>query len=78
MQDEPFNDFSEFLGKLDAQYDVRPDLFIDPGYLDKIKWGEKENGKCVIVGAKGTGKTAILQYVEANSKDSIIWKKLKP
>jgi hypothetical protein len=74
MQDEPFNDFSEFLGKLDAQYDVRPDLFIDPGYLDKIKWGEKENGKCVIVGAKGTGKTAILQYVEANSKDSIIWK----
>lgn len=75
MPGENTNSWAEYLGKLDARYERRPDLFVDIGHLSKIKWGEKASGKCVVVGAKGTGKTAISQYILTESEsDDIIWR----
>lgn len=63
--------YDEYFGKRDAEQENAIDLakfFYRPNLLDRIKINSKSQGNCIIVGVKGSGKTAICKSIE-NSAD---------
>lgn len=76
MRSESAQQWKDYLGNIDARYEERLDLYVDTGILSTIKWGDKATGHCVIVGAKGTGKTATCEHIRTESEKAcaLIWR----
>lgn len=68
----------EFFGKRDAEEEDAGNLskyFYRLGLLDELKTNKKSKGACIVVGVKGSGKTAICRTVEkSHQKSGITWK----
>jgi hypothetical protein len=68
--------WKNYLGILDAHFEKRPDLFFDTGVLSSLKWKNNDSGYFIIVGAKGTGKTAICEFISKESAEegNLVWR----
>src|SRR6266498_2018601 len=68
----------EFFGKRDADEEDTDNLskyFYHLGLLDKLKTDNKAKGASIVVGVKGSGKTAICRTIErTHQKNGITWK----
>ncbi len=61
--------YESFFGKRDAGQEDPKQLvqyYQQPDELDRLKTEEKAQGACIVVGVKGSGKTAICKVIEYN------------
>ncbi len=64
-----------YFGLSDAAHELQETIVPDHvqwAFEDQLKFGDQSDGKQVIIGIKGSGKTALRRFIEER-KDSIVW-----
>jgi len=69
-------DLTFFFGHPDATFDkgkMKPFFLPNRTLLDSLKYGARGAGKFIVVGQKGSGKTALARYLAETTKSKLVW-----
>ncbi|WP_136659869.1 hypothetical protein [Nitratireductor sp. XY-223] len=68
----PANDFFGPLDDIEIQKDLRDSLHVQLRFEDRMKYGDRSTGKCVLVAPKGYGKTHFRMLIDGHVRDQDI------